>query len=679
MVSNLTRQELEEKLTHLENEAGNLKQAEKTLKKVESRLHYLLSTCPAVIYTCEPGDRYAATFVSENVETQLGYKANQFVDDPAFWADHIHPEDRLRVFAELQRVFELGHHVHEYRFLHSDGTFKWMRDELRLLRDEQGKPVEIVGYWVDMSERKRAEIALKQSEEKYRDLVENINDVMYSTDKSGIMTYINPVIESVIGYRPSEIIGRSFTEFIYEEDLPRIMNQFQKVISGHIEPSEYRLSTKSGQIRWVRSSSRPILMGEDTIGLQGVLTDITERKSAEEALWRSEERFQQIVQLLPLPISIIDLGGRYAYVNKKFTEVFGYTLEDIPTGKDWFRKAYPDPAYRRRVISAWKLDLERSGEYRARPREFKVVCKDGTVRDVMFRPVSMDNAKQFIIYEDLTEYKRSKEELKKHRDQLEQLVADRTGELRKTNQQLEEEVRERKRAEQRLLIHQRKLRALASSLSLAEERGRRHISMEVHDRIGQSLAFAKIQLGMLLKSTPSDSFRKALDEVIKLVDEAIIDTRFLVAELSPPILYDLGFVPALEWLTQRMQKRYGIFLDLEDDGEPKHLSNEVRVLLFQSVRELLANVVKHAQAQRAKVSIARSGDHIRVEVNDDGVGFNPAEQRLGAGKDDRFGLFSIRERLQPLGGDLTILSTPGQGTQVTLLGPLEDSEPALNA
>jgi PAS domain S-box-containing protein len=671
MANKPTRKELEQRLTHLENEAGNLKQAEKTLKIVEGRLHYLLSTCPAVIYTCEPGGRYPATFVSENVEAQLGYKANQFVDDPAFWADHIHPEDRLRVFAELQRLFELGHHIHEYRFLHSDGTFKWMRDELRLLRDEQGKPVEIVGYWVDISERKRAEVALKQSEEKYRDLVENINDVMYSTDKSGIITYINPVIESVIGYRPSEIIGKSFTEFIYEEDLPRIIKQFQKVISGHIEPSEYRLLTKSGEIRWVRSSSRPIVMGEDMIGLQGVLTDITERKRAEEALWKSEERFQQIVQLLPLPISIIDLGGRYSYVNKEFTEVFGYTLEDIPTGKDWFHKAYPDPEYRRRVISAWKLDLEKSGEYQARPREFKVVCKDGTVRDIMFRPVSTDNGKQFIIYEDLTEYKRSKEELKRHRDHLEQLVADRTAELTKTNQQLQQEVRERQRAEERLLTHQRKLRALASSLSLAEERGRRHISMEVHDRIGQSLAFAKIQLGTLLKSTPSDSFRKAADEVVKLVDEAIIDTRFLVSELSPPILYELGFVPALQWLTQRMQKRYSIVLDLEDDGEPKLLSNEVRVLLFQSVRELLANVVKHAQAERAKVSIARSGDHIRIEVNDDGVGFNLSELRLGADKDDRFGLFSIRERLQPLGGDLTIISTPGQGTQVTLMGPLE--------
>jgi PAS domain S-box-containing protein len=140
----------------------------------------------------------------------------------------------------------------------------------------------------ETARRKKAEEALLKSEKKYRELVEEINDVIFSVDKRGVFTYMSPVIESLSGYRPSEIIGRNFTEFVSQEDSPRIEKQFQKVISGIIEPSEYRILTKSGELRWVRSSSRPILKEKQVIGLQGVLVDITERKRAEE----EKERLQ---------------------------------------------------------------------------------------------------------------------------------------------------------------------------------------------------------------------------------------------------------------------------------------------------------------------------------------------------------------------------------------------------
>jgi PAS domain S-box-containing protein len=146
--------------------------------------------------------------------------------------------------------------------------------------------------------------------------------------------------------------------------------------------------------------------------IQSVSTEINERKRAEGALRETEERFRQTATLSPFPISIIDSDGRYLYLNKRFTEVFGYTLEDIPTGRDWFHKAYPDPGHRRKVISAWKGDLGKSGGLDVRIREFRVVCKNGTLRDIVFRPVSMDNGKQFVTYEDLTERKRAEEALR---------------------------------------------------------------------------------------------------------------------------------------------------------------------------------------------------------------------------------------------------------------------------
>ena len=148
------------KQTHKEIE----QRRKKALEKVEGRLHYLLSTSPAVTYTCEPAGDYTATFISENVTDQLGYQPDEFVEDPEFWVNHIHPHDRRRVINDLPVLFEHGHYVHEYRFKHKDGKYRWMRDELRLVRDSKGNPTEIVGYWIDITERKQAEEALKEKE-----------------------------------------------------------------------------------------------------------------------------------------------------------------------------------------------------------------------------------------------------------------------------------------------------------------------------------------------------------------------------------------------------------------------------------------------------------------------------------------------------------------------------------
>jgi len=134
------------------------------------------------------------------------------------------------------------------------------------------------------AERRQKEDALRESEEKYRDLVENINEIIYTIDVKGTITYISPQVYSVLGYTQSEFVGRLFSEVIYPEDLPFIAEQFKKRLSGIVEPAEYRLISKSGEAIWIRSSSTPVLMDNKVTGLRGVFTDITERKQKEETL-----------------------------------------------------------------------------------------------------------------------------------------------------------------------------------------------------------------------------------------------------------------------------------------------------------------------------------------------------------------------------------------------------------
>ncbi|MEW6173928.1 MAG: sensor histidine kinase, partial [Bacillota bacterium] len=223
------------------------------------------------------------------------------------------------------------------------------------------------------------------------------------------------------------------------------------------------------------------------------------------------------------------------------------------------------------------------------------------------------------------------------------------------------------------LIHtcREQLRSLASELSLAEERERRRIATELHDLIGQTLAVSRIKLGTLREMLSSARSVGILDEVREHIDETIRHTRSMVFELSPPALYMIGLGAALEQLAERIQEKHGLKVDFIDDGLPKPIHDETRIILFGGVRELLTNVIKHAQASSVRISLKRKSNNIVIGVKDDGIGFTiKADGSFDKGHGG-FGLFSIRERLQDLGGRLKIESWPGKGTRVTLYVPVK--------
>jgi signal transduction histidine kinase len=240
---------------------------------------------------------------------------------------------------------------------------------------------------------------------------------------------------------------------------------------------------------------------------------------------------------------------------------------------------------------------------------------------------------------------------------------------------LNREISNRKRAESQVAAYQENLRSLASTLSLTEERERRRLSVYLHDQIGHTLALTNIRLGELQKRAPSQlpGFpREELEKIGSLLEQAIRDTRSLTFRISSPILYELGLEAALEWLCEQVQKEHGLSVRFVADGRHNSLREDVRVLLFQAVNELLVNVVKHAQAHNLEVSVRREGANLRVEVGDDGVGFQVPQTDARRPEHGGFGLFSIRERLRPVGGRLEVQSAPGAGTHVSLAVPLTD-------
>lgn len=230
------------------------------------------------------------------------------------------------------------------------------------------------------------------------------------------------------------------------------------------------------------------------------------------------------------------------------------------------------------------------------------------------------------------------------------------------------DITERKQTEWQLLEYQEQLRSLASELSLAEERERHRLAGELHDQIGQALALARIKLGAIQQKNPAQ--KESLADVGRLIEQTLQDTRSLTFQLSPPILYELGFEPAVEWQSERIRAEYGVAVDVCDDHQAKPLSDDVRIVLFQAVRELLVNAAKHARATTIRVVMSRQDRQVRIEVADNGVGFDATQVERGR---SGFGLFSMRERLGHLGGSLEIQSTRDQGSRMTLRAPLRAS------
>ena len=244
------------------------------------------------------------------------------------------------------------------------------------------------------------------------------------------------------------------------------------------------------------------------------------------------------------------------------------------------------------------------------------------------------------------------------------------------------DITEQKEIQGQLLTYQEQLRSLASELSLVEERERRRIATALHDRVGQTLAVSKMKLGALRETNATPGVGEAITDVRNLIEEAIQETRSLIFEISSPILYELGLEAALEWLAEQTEKRHGLQCRYQDDAHAKPLDDDIRVLLFQAVGELLVNVAKHADASRVMISTHREGNRIRVVVEDDGKGFEASEIAARWGKNQGFGLFSIRERLRHVAGALTIISRPGAGAHIVLsapLKPMQDSRLQVNS
>ncbi|MGE0644497.1 MAG: ATP-binding protein [Nitrospira sp.] len=257
---------------------------------------------------------------------------------------------------------------------------------------------------------------------------------------------------------------------------------------------------------------------------------------------------------------------------------------------------------------------------------------------------------------DMTERVRHEQEIHLLKSELETRVLERTDEL---------------------IEKQHQLRTMATELTLAEQRERRRLATDLHDYLAQLLVVCRLKFSQLRSLGGTEPHGKILEDIDQVLDQSLTYTRSLVAELSPQVLYQFGLPKALEFLSDQM-RQHGLLVKVDSTVDSLTLLEEQAVLLFQSVRELLMNVIKHAGTDRATVSLTmRFNGEIRIQVADEGQGFDlaTAGARGTQSLSTRFGHFSIQERMKALKGRLDINSSPGRGTRVTLALPYESPTP----
>jgi PAS domain S-box-containing protein len=227
----------------------------------------------------------------------------------------------------------------------------------------------------ELAEHRKAEDSLRESEEKYRNLVENMKDIFYIADEKGCISYISPVAEAIGGYKPSEIIGRPITDFIHPEDVQSIAEQFRKIIAGKTEPTEYRLITKSGTLIWALTFAQPVYDKDRVVGIQGIITDITDLKKTEEELTRSEEKYRTILESIQEGYFEVDLAGRLTFFNDILCDSSGYSRDEL-TGMDF--QEYTTPASAESLYQVFH-EVYITGN----PSEivdYEILTKDGPIR-----------------------------------------------------------------------------------------------------------------------------------------------------------------------------------------------------------------------------------------------------------------------------------------------------------
>lgn len=564
---------------------------------------------------------------------------------PEDYTQRIHSDDFARNQAAIDRVLQNGgFYDQQFRVIRPDGTLRWLHSRGKVETGEEGRR-SFVGVVLDITERKHAEEALRESEERFRTLADNMSQFAWMADQNGWIFWYNRRWFDYTGTTLEDMQGWGWEKVHHPDHLHRVIKKWQHALeTGHEWEDTFPLRGQDGHYRWFLSRAVPI---RDTNGPVlrwfGTNTDVTDLREAEQA----QAHLAAIVTSSDDAIISKDLDGVITSWNQAAERLFGYTAEEV-VGRSVTILMPPEHLGEEPDILK-RIRQGRFVQYETIRRR-----KDGTLLDISLTVSPIKDEEGRIIgaskvARDITERRRQEEELRRLKEELEVRVQERTAEL---------------------LATQGRLMTVTSQLSLTEQRERRKLARDLHDYLAQMLVVGQMKTGMLKKQLPHNPTSAALlQDLDKVFQQALVYTRTLIAELNPPSLEDSGLLAALKWLGERFEKD-GLRIDVRADCNAVPLVEEQAVVVFQAVRELLFNVMKHSGVGGATVTVTMNEDSfLRVAVADQGIGFSSDAWQRSA-QPGHLGLVSVRERFRAMGGAVDVESRLGQGTTVTLVLPV---------
>ncbi len=476
------------------------------------------------------------------------------------------------------------------------------------------------------------QVALIESEDRYRHLIESVPDIIFATSPEGIICELNPAFARITGLSAEQWLGQSFLSIVHPDDLSVAQDALRLTLKGEVPPSfELKVLTRSGIRTFVEINVTPRMSEGKITGVLGIARDITERKRAEEGLKIIEKRLVKIFNSCPVGMCITTIeDGTFLDVNDVFCEMGRCNREEV-IGRNALELGY------------WQVPSDRE-------KLVRNIATHGTLKSDEFAFRNKDGTSGYAL--------RSIERLTLDgQDCILSMFID---------------ITDRKKIEDELRSSRQRLESLSRQLITTQETERRHLARELHDEIGQVLTAIKMNLRRTHQAADA-SVQSHLQENIEMVDQAIVDVRNLALRLRPPQLDELGLGAALHWLLKNQARLKGLEERLDVDLGDFQISAELETVCFRIAQEALTNAIRHGEPSSVHVKLRASENELHLMIRDDGVGFDVIEQRKRTSAGMSLGLSSMQERASLAGGRIEITSTPGHGTTIQTWFPISPS------
>jgi PAS domain S-box-containing protein len=635
------------------------RRAEDALRSSEIKYRIVADNTFDWEYWVSPEGRYL--YSSPSCERITGRTAGEYEDDPELLSRIIHPDDKSQYEAHLEECQTRGSSCEfEFRIIHRDGTTRWIGHVSQPVFDAEGQYLGRRGSNREITDRKQDEEALQASEQRYRLLLSSVTDYIFTIElKDGlpVSTIHGPGCVAVTGFTPNDYARMPYLwyEMVHREDRLVVKQHAETALRGEAKvPLEHRIIHKNGTTRWVRNTMVPRY---DTAGrifaCDGLIADITERKNIEQELKQTNTYLENVFENSPDAIGIVDASGRFISWNQMAAELYGYTFEEMK-GKSSF-DMYADKGELQRML----VQLRQEGS--VKKWEMKMKRKDGDIVPFeisigLLRGSQNKTLGSVAVARDLSGIKEA------------------LATIKVSNEQLSQEIAERRRAEGALLKSEKtlqqsekNLRSLTSQLFTIQEKERNRISKELHDGLGQDLTVLKIYLNSIQNKLNEDerSLKDDCDFLLNRIDHSVADMRRLCHDLSPYLLEELGLAASLKHLFDEVCQRNSLccLLDLQDISP--YFPRRTLAAVYRVFQEALTNIVKHSGATLVSLSIKRHGEQVNFSVADNCKGFDILDVSQRRASERGMGLFAMEERTRMMGGAFQILSQAGRGTTIS--------------